>query len=113
MPARIKVTCVLALTMSFYWVVQAQWTNRYPKIAGFSHHVYLEGYEMPTLGAGPTDPAASPDNAVLAVASRGWLWLLDLKTGEARRLTRGAGDRAARARREPLHAARWTPLRRT
>lgn len=89
MPVRLIVT--LALAASVHWAAEAQWTNRYPKVAGFSHHVYLEGYELPTLGAGPTDPAPSPDGRSVALAARGWLWLLDLETGEARRLTRGAG----------------------
>ena len=33
----------------------AQWTHRYPKVAGFNHHVYLEGYELPVLNPGPSD----------------------------------------------------------
>lgn len=68
--------------------LQAQWTNRYPKLEGYSHHVYVEGYELPTFANGPLDPAASPDGLFLAVSARGWLWLLDPATGEARRLTR-------------------------
>lgn len=68
----------------------AQWTNRYPKVTGFNHHVYLEGYDMPVVSVGRTDPAPSPDDRWLAFASRGWLWIQDLTTGEARRLTRGA-----------------------
>lgn len=67
----------------------AQWTNRYPRIAGYSHHVYLEGYELPTLTMGPIDPAPSPDGASVAFSSRGWIWLLDVETHTARRLTRG------------------------
>ena len=67
----------------------AQWTNRYPRVPGFSHHVYLEGYDLPTTSAGVTDPAPSPDGRSVALASRGWLWLLDLETGVARRLTSG------------------------
>ena len=67
----------------------AQWTNRYPKVPGYSHHVYLEGYDLPTMGAGITDPAPSPDGRTVALASRGWLWLLDLETRHARRLTAG------------------------
>ena len=69
----------------------AQWTNRYPMVRGHSHHVYLEGYELPALTAGPIDPAPSPDGTELAFSSRGWLWILDLATGEARRITNG-GD---------------------
>lgn len=68
----------------------AEWTNRYPKVAGFSHHVYLEGYNLPIYGIGPTDPAVSPDGRGVALSARGWLWLLDLETRTARRLTRGA-----------------------
>jgi TolB protein len=66
----------------------AQWTNRYPQV-GRGHHVYLEGYELPTLTAGPMDPAPSPDGSTLAFASEGWLWLLDLETRVASQLTDG------------------------
>ncbi|UAK25938.1 CehA/McbA family metallohydrolase [Sphingomonas nostoxanthinifaciens] len=69
----------------------AQWTHRYPKIAGMAHDVYLEGYELPTFSTSPTDPAPSPDDRFVAVAARGWLWLIDTRTGEARRLT-SSGD---------------------
>ena len=73
--------------------VRGQWTNRYPKIANVSHHVYLEGYNLPTLNQGATDPAASPDGKTLAIAARGWIWLMDTTTREARRLTKsGAVD---------------------
>lgn len=68
----------------------AQWTNRYPKLAGYAHHVYVEGYELPVISVGPSDPAPSPDGRSIAIASRGWLWLLDPATGAARRITRGA-----------------------
>lgn len=79
---------ILALTL----VSQAafgQWTNRYPKIQGLSHHVYLEGYELPTLTNGPIDPAPSPDGRSVLFSSRGWIWALDLTTGTARRITDG------------------------
>jgi len=69
--------------------LDAQWTNRYPQ-AGGGHHVYLEGYELPTLTSGPMDPAVSPDGETLAVASEGWLWLVDLPTRVARQFTDGA-----------------------
>lgn len=68
-----------------------QWTNRYPKVAGYGHHVYLEGYELPTLTAGPIDPAPSPDGERVAFASHGWIWVMDLASGVARRLTLGGG----------------------
>ncbi|MEZ4422341.1 MAG: CehA/McbA family metallohydrolase [Gemmatimonadota bacterium] len=70
--------------------LSAQWTNRYPKVRGYGHHVYLEGYELPTLTTGPIDAAPAPDGAGLAVASEGWLWQVDAE-GRARRLTEGAG----------------------
>ena len=85
MPRALLALAVLALAAP----AQAQWTNRYPAVPGYSHHVYLEGYELPTLAAGPTDPAPSPDGRSVAFAARGWLWLLDLETRVARRLTSG------------------------
>jgi TolB protein len=69
----------------------AEWTNRYPKVANVSHHVYLEGFNLPTLAHGPTDPAPSPDGRSVAIAAGGWLWVMDIQTREARRLTRGGG----------------------
>ena len=84
---------VILLAMVFLLAegIQAQkWTHRYPQVEGYGHHVYLEGYELPTLATGVLDPAPSPDGLELAFASRGWIWLLELETGVARRLTRGA-----------------------
>lgn len=66
----------------------AQWTNRYTQV-GPGHHVYLEGYELPTLTAGPMDAAVSPDGARIVIAERGWLWLVDTRTRVARQLTAG------------------------
>ena len=68
-----------------------QWRNRYPQVSGYGHHVYLEGYELPLLTNGPIDPAPSPDGRVVAFSARGWIWLLDLDTGTARRFTNGPG----------------------
>ena len=65
----------------------AQWTNHYPKVDGFGHHVYLEGYELPIMNAGPMDPAPSPDGEQLVFSAKGWLWLMDLESGNARRIT--------------------------
>lgn len=70
---------------------RAEWTNRYPKVAGVSHHVYLEGFNLPTFSQGPTDPAPSPDGRSIAFAARGWLWEMDLASREARRITRAGG----------------------
>jgi TolB protein len=80
--------CLFLLSLVFT-EVNAQWTNRYPKVANVSHHVYLEGYNLPTLNQGASDPAVSPDNRTIALAARGWIWLMDTNTCEARRLTRG------------------------
>lgn len=68
----------------------AQWTNRYPKVAGMNHHVYLEGYDLPTMNVGPTDPAVSPDGTRVAFSARGWIWVLDLASGRATRITNGS-----------------------
>lgn len=84
-------TVAAAILVSTFgaWSAAAQWTHRYPKVEGYSHHVYLEGFELPVLAHGPTDPAPSPDGRSLAFAASGFLWLLDLEDGVARRLTSG------------------------
>lgn len=65
----------------------AQWTNHYAKLEDFGHHVYLEQHDLPILAYGITDPAPSPDGKQIAIASKGWLWLLDVQSGVATRLT--------------------------
>ena len=86
-----RLTVLAALLALAPAAVSAQWTNRYPKLEGYSHHVYVEGFELPMMVAGPTDPAPSPDGATIAIAARGWIWLLDPATGVARRVTSGPG----------------------
>ncbi len=72
---------------------RAEFTNRYPKLHGFNHQIYVEGYELPVLNAGPADPAVSPDGRAVAVAAGGHLWLIPLTAtgvaGPALRLTAG------------------------
>lgn len=72
---------------------RAEFTNRYPKLHGFNHQIYVEGYELPVLNAGPADPAVSPDGHAVAVAAGGHLWLIPLTAagvgGPALRLTAG------------------------
>lgn len=87
-PMRLILAALLAAGVAD--VAAAQWTNRYPKVAGYGHHVYLEGYELPLLTNGPIDAAPSPDGESIAFAARGWLWQLDPASGKARRLTSGA-----------------------
>ena len=70
--------------------LSGEWTNRYPKIAGAAHHVYLEGFNLPTFANSPTDPAPAPDGKQVVFAARGWLWIVDIDTRVARRLTRGS-----------------------
>jgi TolB protein len=67
----------------------AQWNHRYAKLEDFSHHTYLEQHELPVLAYGPMDPAPAPDGQTIALAARGWIWLLDLETNVAKRLTTG------------------------
>ena len=66
-----------------------QWRNRYPRVQGYGHHVYLEGYELPVLTNGPIDPAPAPDGRRLAFSARGWIWIMDLESRTARQLTHG------------------------
>jgi TolB protein len=68
-----------------------QWTNRYLKLDDFGHHTYLEQHELPVLSHGLTDPAPAPDGQTIAFASQGWIWLLDMETMEATRITSNPG----------------------
>jgi TolB protein len=87
-PAALLVACFCIVALNPQAL--AQWENRYPKLSDFGHHVYLEQHELPILAAGPTDPAPAPDGRSLAFSAHGWLWLLDLESGIAERLTDGA-----------------------
>ncbi|MBB4660161.1 CehA/McbA family metallohydrolase [Parvularcula dongshanensis] len=78
----------------------AQWTNHYPKVEGFRHQVYLEQEDLPILASGPIDPAPAPDGERLAFAHQGWIWVLDLESGTATRVTDGPGMDAR---------PRWSP----
>jgi TolB protein len=80
--------------------VSAQWTRRYPKVEPFAHQLYLEQEHLPILSSGPVYPAASPDGTTLAFAHQGWIWVLDLRSGVARRLTDASGVDAR---------PRWSP----
>lgn len=71
--------------------LHGQWSNRYPKVDGYGHHVYLEAFELPVLNSGPTDIAPSPDGTQVAFAAKGYLWIMDLSTGTARQVTRDSG----------------------
>jgi TolB protein len=90
---RLKFAAIVAVPLigSAAVGVRAEWTNRYPKVAGVSHHVYLEGFNLPTFSQGPTDPAPSPDGRSVAFAARGWLWEMDVASRQARRITRAGG----------------------
>ena len=80
---------LLLLISIVFWntILLSQWKHRYPKIDNMNNPIYLEGYELPTLSMGPIDPAISPDNLTIAFSSRGWIWLFEIGTGIAKRLT--------------------------
>lgn len=82
---------ILALSIAASSSIFAQWTNHYSKLDDFGHHVYFEQHNLPILAHGITDPAPSPDGKTIAIASKGWLWLFDLETGVAKRLTHSNG----------------------
>ncbi len=84
-----KNLCFLLILLPY--LVNAQWTNRYPKVQGFGHHVYFEGFEMPIMTSGPTDPTCSPDGQQIAFAAKGWIWTMDLKSRIATQLTSSGG----------------------
>ena len=64
-----------------------EWTNRYPKVEGQRHHIYLEGYEFPILSSNPKYPAESIDGKHLAFSAHGYIWIMDLNTNIATQLT--------------------------
>ncbi len=82
-----KYAVLICTSLFLASTASAQWTNRYPKVEGFGHHVYLEGHEFPSLTSGPIDPATSPDSKNLAFADQGYIWILDLSSGGATRIT--------------------------
>ena len=87
----IRNTTLVVLILITASRLSSQWTNRYPKVSGMTHHVYLEGYLLPTLSVGPIDPAPSPNGEIVAFSSRGWIWLFENKTKTAKMLTSGGG----------------------
>lgn len=82
-----RIAALVALSGVLAGAASAQWTNRYPKVDGFGHHVYLEGHEFPSLTSGPIDPAPAPIGTTVAYADSGFIWLLDTSTGIATRET--------------------------
>ncbi|MFT5186920.1 MAG: TolB protein, partial [Porticoccaceae bacterium] len=80
---------LLLLLLICSFAAQAEWTNRYPKVDGQRHHIYLESYELPILSSGPKYPAPSPDGESIAFASHGWIWVMDISTQMATRVTNG------------------------
>ena len=84
---------LILIVILFFGIMpsEAQWRNRYPKVDGYGHHVYLEGYELPVMNSGPTDPTPSPSNDAIVFSSKGWLWLFNLSTLEATRITFSSG----------------------
>lgn len=67
----------------------AQKPDRYPPLNDYGHLIYFEQHELPAMAHGPMDPAPAPDGTTLAFAAQGWIWLLDLETNVAMRLTKG------------------------
>ncbi len=82
--AAIVLGCVLLAPAA-----SAQLPDRYPPLNDYNHLIYFEQHELPALAHGPMDPAPAPDGATLAFAAQGWIWLLDLETNVATRLTDG------------------------
>ncbi len=87
--AKAVVCCALFSVMA--GPAEAEWRHRYAQVEGYGHGVYLEGYELPILAFGPTDPAPAPNGREMAYADRGWIWVLNLETLAARRVTSSAG----------------------
>ena len=87
-----QVKPISAIALSFLFlasVASAQMPDRYAKLNDYGHLIYFEQHELPAMAHGPLDPAPAPDGATLAFAAQGWIWLLDLETNVASRLTSG------------------------
>ncbi|MEQ9592563.1 MAG: CehA/McbA family metallohydrolase [Cyclobacteriaceae bacterium] len=69
--------------------VFGQFTNRYPKVDTYRHHIYLEAFDFPFYSNGPASPVASPDGTQIAFSAFGWIWIYDRSKQEASRITQG------------------------
>ena len=78
---------IIAAFISISSYSLGEWTNRYPKVEGQRHHIYLEGYEFPILSSNPKYPAESIDGKHLAFSAHGYIWIMDLNTNIATQLT--------------------------
>jgi TolB protein len=95
-PIKLPVATFFVFVMSI-GAMNAQWSNRYPKVDGYGHHVYLEAFELPVYNPGPTEPAVMPDPDQLIFSAKGWLWKYHISERIAYRLTKGlANDSRAR-----------------
>jgi len=88
---RLSAFVLVILLAALPQIAAAQWTKRYPAVEGFSHQLYLEQEHLPILSSGPVNPAPSPDGTEIAFAHQGWIWLLDLESGVATRITDSPG----------------------
>jgi len=74
------------------WVPHAiygQFSNRYPKVKTYRHHIYLEAFEFPFYANGPVSPVASPNGKKIAFSAMGWIWIMEKADGKATRITKG------------------------
>ena len=90
-----KTLLALIVFIALSTSLPAQWSNRYPKVSGYNHHVYLEAFELPILNAGPTDPAPSASGDRVVFSAQGWLWIFEHDKHTAKRIT-SSSDRDAR-----------------
>ena len=87
-----SISSLLAVALAIVPVsASAQWERHYPKVEGYGHQLYLEQEHLPILSSGPVYPAPSPDGTTIAFAHQGWLWLPDIESSVAKRLTDAAG----------------------
>lgn len=78
------VTILISLTAH---IALGQFSNRYPKVDTYRHHIYLEAFEFPFYSNGPVSPVASPDGKTIAFSAFGWIWIYDKSQKSASRLT--------------------------
>ncbi len=85
-PVHLSLGIALALALSGL-PAASQWIHHHPTVKGYRAHHYFEGYELPIVASGAMDPQPTPDGKAVILASRGWIWRLDLATGVSTRLT--------------------------
>ena len=81
------VLVAIPIVLCFSILANAQFTNRYPKVDTYRHHIYLEAFDFPFYSNGPVSPVASPNGKKIAFSAWGWIWIYSTESKSAKRVT--------------------------